>query len=107
YHIELASTGAWLVFDQSLRQHEESLPFTARLILELTDAGFAGQILLGTDGARRDLWHAYSGEPGLSWLARTFPQILEREGLSLNQIERIFVGNPADALALRRRESNK
>jgi|SRR5665213_132948 len=104
YHIELASTGAWLVFDQSLRQHDTALPFTARLILQLADAGFVGQILLGTDGARRDLWHAYSGEPGLSWLASTFPKILEREGLPLKQIASIFVGNPADALALRQRE---
>jgi phosphotriesterase-related protein len=104
YHLELAATGAWLVFDQSLRQHDKSVPFTAHLIMELANAGFIDQILLGTDGARRDLWHGYSGAPGLSWLASTFPQILEREGLPPKQLERIFVGNPAEAIAMQQRE---
>ncbi len=101
YHIGLVATGAWLVLDQSLRQHDQRLPFTARLILELVDAGYADQILLGTDGARRDLWHAYSGTPGLRWLAESFPQILQREHLPREQIEKLFVSNPATAIALR------
>jgi 5-phospho-D-xylono-1,4-lactonase len=106
YHLELASAGAWLVFDQSLRQHERSLPFTARLIVEMARAGFAGQIIVGTDGARRDLWHGYSGRPGLCWLASSFRHILEAEGLPPEQIERIFVGNPAEALALRQSQED-
>jgi 5-phospho-D-xylono-1,4-lactonase len=101
YHADLARTGAWLVFDQAVRQHDSETPGTAVVIEHLAAAGFLDHILLATDGARRDLWNAYGGRPGLAWLASTFPAILVARGLSLEDVDRILVANPARALALR------
>lgn len=99
YHAELASTGAWLVYDQGLRQHRDELPATAVLINHAADNGYLDQVLLGTDGARRDLWRGYGGEPGLAWLAGQFPARLRAIGLDSDQIDSLFVSNPARALA--------
>ncbi len=103
YHADIAGTGAWLVFDQAVRQHEAPLPGTAVAIERLATAGFLDHVLLATDGARRDLWSAYGGRPGLAWLATAFPAILIERGLSAQQVDRILVANPARALALQGR----
>jgi phosphotriesterase-related protein len=99
YHLDIAATGAWLLFDQAILQYESPDSWTAYLISELSNAGYLNQIVLGTDGARRNLWNAYQGEPGLSWLAREFPQRLTSLGLSTADIIQLFERNPATALA--------
>jgi phosphotriesterase-related protein len=62
--------------------------------------GHAGRLMLGTDGARRSLWHALGGFPGLAWLAAGFPAVLERHGVDAAVRRRLFVDNPARVLAL-------
>ena len=101
YHSELAGTGAWLVYDQGLRQHREEPPATAGLINHAAKNGYLDRVLLGTDGARRDLWRGYRGEPGLSWLASGFPAHLRAAGLDSEQIRALFVSNPGQALSWR------
>lgn len=101
YHRELASSGAWLLVDQGLRQHAEDRPWTARLVAALAAEGHLSRVLLGTDGARRDLWSAYGGAPGLAWLRRELPARLTAEGLTNADVVRLFVGNPARALPWR------
>jgi len=101
YHLEIAKTGAWLLLDQAIRQVADSRPHTAELIARLSAEGFLGRLLIGTDGARRDLWEAYGGHPGLSWLASEFPRALADHGLLSQDIDQLMVRNPAKALALR------
>src|SRR5690606_2849858 len=101
YHRDLAASGAWLVYDQALRQVADENPATVTLIEHMLEAGYAGRLLLATDGARRDLWRAYGGPPGLAWLATGFRDLLGTRGLNEATIGRLYVDNPRRALALR------
>lgn len=101
YHRELASTGAYLLYDQALRHCAEERPPTARLVAQAAAEGYLDQVLLGTDAARRDLWHGYGGAPGLDWLAAHFPACLAACGVTDAQAQQVLVANPARALAWR------
>jgi predicted metal-dependent phosphotriesterase family hydrolase len=96
YHRELLASGAWVVYDQGLRSPET----TARLVRWMVEDGRAGQLLLGTDGARRSLWSVLGGSPGLAALATGLGRRLAGE-LGPAVMERIWVANPAAALELR------
>jgi phosphotriesterase-related protein len=64
YHRELLAAGAYVVYDQGIRSPEG----TARLVRWMVEDGHEGQLLLGTDGARRSLWTVLGGSPGLAAL---------------------------------------
>lgn len=102
YLCDLAQTGATLEFDQVLRQHELGPgSITVRAIVTLADAGFADRIVVGTDGARRSLWTALGGAPGLAWLADHLPAVLRQAGLHEADLERVLHNNAMQALAWR------
>jgi 5-phospho-D-xylono-1,4-lactonase len=96
YHRELLSTGAYVVYDQGIRSPES----TARLVGWMVEDGYEGQLLLGTDGARRSLWSVLGGSPGLAALSTDLGARLAGE-LGSAVMERIWVANPAAALELR------
>jgi hypothetical protein len=62
--------------------------------------GHEGRLLLGTDGARRSLWTTLGGAPGLAALATGLGRRLAVE-LGRSVMDRIWVANPAAALAVR------
>ncbi|HWH97680.1 MAG TPA: hypothetical protein VNS80_04870, partial [Pseudolysinimonas sp.] len=95
----IAETGAFLEFDQ-LCKKDLVTPPSAILIAQLAERGLLGHIVIGNDAAKRSLWHAWGGEPGLGWLARELPGILRGIGLQAADIDALFVGNPARALAM-------
>src|SRR4030095_15547435 len=64
YHRELLAGGAYVVYDQGLRSPDD----TARLVAWMVEDGHQGQLLLGTDGARRALRSVLGGAPGLAAL---------------------------------------
>jgi predicted metal-dependent phosphotriesterase family hydrolase len=97
YHRELLSTGAYLVYDQGIRTPET----TARLVRRMVEDGHGDRLLLGTDGARRSLWSVLGGTPGLAALRTHLGKRLADE-LGQAAMDRIWVANPAAALALRR-----
>jgi len=99
YHREILETGASVEYDQALRQHLVGSSETASLIVDMWEAGFGSQILLGTDGARRSLWSTLGGEPGLAWLAGGFADVLRERGLAEQEIDAMFVSNPARVLS--------
>ncbi|MGV8978318.1 MAG: phosphotriesterase family protein [Cellulomonas sp.] len=101
YHRELAQSGAFLEYDQAIRHADSQPSASARLALALAEDGLATQIVLSTDGARRTLWHAYDGTPGLAWLLRDFPAVLTGLGIDAATVNDMFVANPARLLALR------
>jgi phosphotriesterase-related protein len=73
-------------------------PASAQLTAAMVGAGFINQIMLGTDGARRSLWSSLGGNPGLAWLYSGWSLKLIESGLSKEDLNRIFVTNPARAL---------
>lgn len=101
YHTDLLDAGVNLEFDQALRQGADADTGTARLLGLQIDRGFAGQLMLGTDGARRSLWSSLGGKPGLAWLAGGFRAILEAAGIDPDMQESLFVRNPRRVLAMR------
>ncbi|MFG1709476.1 phosphotriesterase [Nonomuraea sp. M3C6] len=97
YHREIADTGAYLEYDQALRTPED----TALLVGWMLADGHGDRIVLGTDGARRDLWSSLGGGPGLAWLATGFCDLLSERGVDEADLRRLLVTNPARALVLR------
>jgi predicted metal-dependent phosphotriesterase family hydrolase len=101
YHRDLLETGVNVEYDQALRQSPSSRDGTAWLVGTMVDAGFVDQIMLGTDGARRAMWTALGGSPGLAWLAGGFTGSLVARGVDPAAIDTMLVDNPARVLPLR------
>jgi predicted metal-dependent phosphotriesterase family hydrolase len=98
YHREILSSGINVEYDQSLRQGTEVEPKSAQLTVAMINAGYVSQIMLGTDGARRSLWSSLGGTPGLSWLYSGWSKKLEDLGISQEQLNKLFISNPASVL---------
>lgn len=101
YHAEIAATGAWMLYDQPIRHHEAAVTPTTGLIARAVADGFSDRLLIATDGARRSLWHAYGGKPGLAWLATHYADQLRANGVPAAVVSDIFIRHPARALSLR------
>lgn len=99
YHTDLLSSGVNLEFDQALRQTGSAVDGTAALLALQIERGYLDQLMLGTDGARRSLWSALDGSPGLAWLAGPYREILRTVGIDADAQDALFVRNPARFLA--------
>lgn len=99
-HRELLSSGVNLEYDQALRQAGDDEPATARLVIQMIEAGFLDQLMLGTDGARRSLWSSLGGAPGLAWLLTGFAEVLEAVGVDAASRRTLLVTNPARFLTM-------
>ena len=99
YITDVLQSGVFVEFDQALRQASDEDPQSARLMKQMVERGFIKQLMLGTDGARRTLWTALNGTPGLAWMALSWSTVLNNSGLTTDEISTIFVENPAKALS--------
>lgn len=77
-HRELASRGAYLVYDTVGRIKYGPDSRILDLIEGMAAAGLAGHVCLGTDVGRRSMLRAYGGGPGMDVLGRVFVPRLER-----------------------------
>ncbi len=100
YHRDLFQTGVNLEYDQALRHDPSGPDGTAALVAEAVSEGHVGQLMLGSDGARRSLWTTYGGGPGLAWLYTGFREALVERGIGADQLEMMFVTNPQRFLTL-------
>ena len=100
YHVDLAATGVNLEYDQALRHPIDEENQTVRLIVEAAAAGYVGQVMVGTDGARRAMWTSYGGAPGLAALAVDVVAVLARLGVDDDAIGQILRANPARFFSL-------
>jgi phosphotriesterase-related protein len=100
YHLDLVASGASLEFDQALRHPLDSGNPTVRLLARLAEAGCISQIVLGTDGARRSMWTAYGGSPGLAALLTGVVPLLRAAGVDEAAMRQVLVANPARSFAL-------
>lgn len=101
-HRQVAETGAFLVFDQlsKVKYGPESGRIDA--LIDLADAGFADQMLVGGDLARQSDLLAYRRGPGLRWMLdhwipRLRARLMERgrdEAAADALVRRILVDNP-------------
>lgn len=97
-HRELLASGINLEYDGHFRTKNEVDNPTVNLIASLIDE-FPGQIMVGMDAARRSYWHAYGGQPGLSWLVTRLRSMLTDAGVTESQLEMIYLKNPAKAFS--------
>lgn len=104
YHRDLLATGAYLEYDQALRQSPDEERGTAWLVTQMLAAGHGHRLMLGTDGARRSMWTSLGGAPGLAWLLTGFVPLLRERGATGMQIEEMLVANPARLFAFEPRE---
>jgi phosphotriesterase-related protein len=95
YHKETLASGVMLEYDSAFRWPASEANPTLELVVAMVGAGLGGQILLGMDAARRKYWRSYGGGPGLRFLLYEFVPQLREAGLVQNDIDAIFVGNPA------------
>ena len=101
YHKEILSSGINVEYDQSLRQIEMEEPVSALLTAEMFGSGFGGQIMLGTDGARRSLWKSLGGSPGLAALYSEWSIKLKSAGMTDENLQTLFVKNPSKFLSFK------
>lgn len=101
YHRELASTGAYLVYDGPSRSKYHTPEEVAGLIAAACDAGGTDRILLGLDLALRSYRIGYGGSPGMGFLPSCFVKVLRSQGFSEAAVHRFGHDNPAAALSLR------
>jgi predicted metal-dependent phosphotriesterase family hydrolase len=100
YLSDLAASGVYLECDQILKHFELGAGAIAG-ILALIDAGHAGSLVVGTDGARKALWSSHGGKPGLAWLAARVPELLKEAGVDAASIGAIMRDNAIRAFSWR------
>jgi 5-phospho-D-xylono-1,4-lactonase len=94
YLLEVAKTGVKIGLDQFGK--EKYLPDLERvnLIVQLCEAGFERQIIIGGDMARKSYFKSYGGNPGLEHVPITVKNMLAQAGLSSKTIDNILIHNP-------------
>ncbi|WP_460663712.1 phosphotriesterase family protein [Kribbella swartbergensis] len=97
-HRELASRGAYLVYDTVGRIKYGPDSRILDLIDGMAEAGLAGQVCLGTDVGRRSMLRAYGGGPGMDVLGRVFLPRLERR-LGRDLVDLVMRDAPAALLS--------
>ena len=100
-HKEIASTGAFLVYDGIARTKYWPDSVIIDLILEMVDAGYEKQIMLAMDVIRTTYTH-YGGGPGLNYLLTRFIPRLQKAGVTKQNTDCFLIHNPS--LAYGRKE---
>lgn len=107
YHEQLAKTGAYLSFDGigKIKYGPESTRIG--LILELVRKGYANQILISGDTARKSYYKHYDYGLGLEYIiAKWVPRFVaeaEQAGFDGQQlVHQFFVENPANCFSFKR-----
>ena len=96
---ELAELGCYVQFDVVNKTHYLLDLTRAKLIRELIRRGHLNQILLGTDRCRHVELYEERGGVGYTYILETFVGMLEAEGVSSAEIDRICRVNPGEMLA--------
>lgn len=100
YLVEVGRTGAFLSFDQVGKPQFGSDADRARMLVELAEAGFADQLVISQDFARRSQLLAWGGRPGLAYLIERFTIELMEAGAEAMLVRAMLIDNPARALTI-------
>lgn len=101
YHKEVASTGAYVIYDGPSRAKYGPDSQVIALIEGMMAAGYGQQLLLGSDMARTSYLRAYGGGPGLDYILTRFLPRLRNEGIPQAAIDEMMIHNPARAFGRR------
>jgi 5-phospho-D-xylono-1,4-lactonase len=94
-HLALAREGVFLGYDCISKEKYEPDWKRVDFIVRHSDAGFASQILLSADMARRSYLESWKGAPGYRYILEVFVKRLHRAGLSSSNVDRLLIDNPA------------
>lgn len=100
YLVDVAKTGAFVSFDQVGKDNLDGDTDRAWMLLHLAEAGYAAQLLVSQDLARRSLFLAYGGQPGLAYLLERFLLLLMEAGAEAMLVRKLLVENTASALTI-------
>lgn len=95
---QLCREGAFVEHDTIGRPKYHSDQAELCLILDLLEAGYAGQVMLSLDTTNQRM-RSYGGSIGLTYLIGTFLPILAAAGIPQETIRLLTTDNPARALA--------
>ncbi len=96
----LLDRGAFCSFDQIGKPHYGNDSAKITMLLNLVDAGYADQLLISQDFARKSSLVAYGGSPGLIHLLERFTVDLMEGGAAAELVAKLLVENPARALTI-------
>ncbi len=99
YHLQLAKRGVYVQFDGpgKVKYYPDST--RVELIKNLLEHGYGERLLISGDMGRQSYLHAYGGGPGFRYILTKFIPRLRDEGIGQEEIDTIFVENPARWLA--------
>ncbi|GGE30344.1 phosphotriesterase-related protein [Pullulanibacillus camelliae] len=99
YHLQLAGRGAYVQFDGigKIKYYPDSI--RVECIKNLLKHGHSDQLMISGDMGRQSYLKSYGGGPGFEYIIKKFiPRLLD-QGITQEQIDTIFVKNPARWLA--------
>lgn len=99
YHKKILERGAYLGYDgpSKIKYYPDSVRI--ELIKSILKAGYRDKLLISGDMGRKSYVKSYGGGPGFEFILRNFiPRLLE-EDLTKEDVEQIWVKNPAKYLA--------
>jgi phosphotriesterase-related protein len=102
YLRRILETGAFVSFDQWSKTIYAPDEARAAMVNRLVDAGYAEQLLISGDLARKSYWLSYGGGPGFVYFLEQVPLVLMEAGLSAPTVRQVLVENPARALTIQR-----
>jgi 5-phospho-D-xylono-1,4-lactonase len=94
-HLALAKEGVFLGYDCISKEKYEPDWNRVDFMVRLGEAGFAGQVLLSADMARRSYLESWRGGPGYRYILEVFVDRLLHAGCSSLEVDRILIDNPA------------
>lgn len=100
YLVNVATTGACISFDNVGNGHSGSDADRANMLLRLAEAGYADQLLISQDIARRSSMIAYGGQPGLAYVLERFLLMLMEAGAEALLVRNMLVENTSRALTI-------
>ena len=102
-HVEAARRGGWVEFDGV---HPDRIERHVELVMNMKAHGLLGRVLLSHDAGWYSVGEAGGGDfRGYSTLFEDFLPALRAAGLTEDEITQLVVRNPAEAFAIRVRES--
>ncbi len=104
YLIAVLETGVFVSFDQIGKSQYGADSAAADMIVRLAEAGYADQLLISQDCARRSALMSYGGTPGLTYVMEQFTLMLMEAGGTAPLVRTILVDNVARALTIHPRK---
>lgn len=101
YQREIARSGVYMGFDQIGKEHYAPDSERIAIMKRLIEAGYAEQLVLAGDMARKSYWPSYGfgNGPGLTHILWRFVPLMLRNGISHEVIDTMLVRNPARLLS--------